>query len=605
MVGTAFSQMDHIDTKQFPSHTRYIKSNFEHSIARSFNSRQLTDMATLLDWGNVEAATAKIEKNLCLSSKQEAFILLCLTSILKIDFDEARGCVTDGGDDRGIDAVYLDERFGRRVVHIFQTKFHSKFSSSNRNFPSGEIDKILGFLGDCLAQVDGFIDTCNPLLQQKVIDVWDFIKSGSCEVEIHLCSNGEKLVGEQRARFESSLVRFKFIHIRECDLDALSNSISQRSAVDREIELRIVEEQLFERTDGNVRAVIGTVRADEFIEALTDPLDNMQMDANLFEENVRVYLGEQNDINRRIYDTAISDEAGLFWYFNNGITIVCERFSYQPGFKNAPLRLSNPQVVNGGQTSHALFQASKASLDALQRVRLLVRIIETQEKSLYAKVAEATNSQTPIRSRDLRSNDPLLVRLEASLASLGWFLDRKRDQHSDQPEEKRIDALKLGQIWLAYVRGEPDKAKTASDRIFGEYFPLVFDPSEMDAERAISVWRLYNEIEIQRRKKIQESRNSYRRPSDMAHESFWIVEGVYHLAFAIKKYAENANIDIFDFEKIKPLIPEAMTRIANFVKERPGISLYRLFRTAATKRYLFTGTMEGQQFTLNLETPPR
>lgn len=557
-------------------------------------------MSTLLDWGNVDAAAAKIEKSLSLSSRREAFTLLCLSSLLRLDFDEARGSVTDGPEDRGIDAVYLDERFGRRVIHLFQIKCHASFSSRNRNFPSTEIDKILAFLNDCLGQVDGFVDTCNPLLQQKVLDIWDFIQSGACQVEVHLCSNGERLIPDQKVRFEASLSKFKFIQLHETDLDVLSNAVSHRTASEREIQLRIVEEQVFERTDGNVRAVIGTIRADEFIEALTDPAKAMQLDPNLFEENVRVYLGEQNEINRRIFDTAVSDEAGLFWYFNNGITIVCERFSYQPGFKNAPLRLSNPQVVNGGQTSHALFQASKASLDSLQRVRLLVRIIETQDKSLYTKVAEATNSQTPIRSRDLRSNDPVLVRLEAALLAHDWHLDRKRDQHSSIAEDKRIDALKLGQIWLAYVRGEPDKAKTASDRIFGEYFPLVFDPAEMDALRAIAVWNLYTELEHRRRTKIQESRSVTRSSSEQVLESFWIVEGVYHLAFAVKKLADNANIDIFDFQQVKPLIQDAERRMAKFVKDRPGISMYRLFRTAATKQSLFAAALDDKQLRFDL-----
>jgi len=557
-------------------------------------------MATLLDWGNVDAAAAQIEKNLNLETRREAFSLLCLACLLRIDFDEARGSVTDGAEDRGVDAVYLDERFGRRVIHLFQFKCHSKFSGSNRNFPSTEIDKLLAFIGDCFGQVGGFLDTCNPLLRLKVLDIWDFVNSGACQVEVHLCSNGERLVPDQKTRFDSSLAKFKFFQLHESDLDALSDTVSHRTATEREIHLRIVEEQVYERTDGNVRAVIGTVRGDEFITALTDPTKPSQLDPDLFEENVRVYLGEQNDINRRIFDTAVSNEAGMFWYFNNGITIVCERFSYQPGFKNAPLRLMNPQVVNGGQTSHALFQASKVSFDSLQRVRLLVRIIETQDKSLYAKVAEATNSQTPIRSRDLRSNDPVLVRLEASLLPYDWHLDRKRDQHSKIDETRRIDALKLGQVWLAYVRAEPDKAKTASDRIFGEYFPLVFDPSEMDAKRVIAIWSLYAEIEKHRRRKLQEARQASRLSSEQEMESAWIVEGLYHLAFAVRKLADHANIDIFDFEQVSPLIPEAERRLAEFVKDRPNISTYRLFRNAATKQNLFRAALNEHPLQLNL-----
>jgi hypothetical protein len=312
-----------------------------------------------------------------------------------------------------------------------------------------------------------------------------------------------------------------------------------------------------------------------------------------------VYLGEQNDINRRIYDTAISEDAGLFWYYNNGITIVCEGFSYQPGFRNPQMTLKSPQVVNGGQTSHALFEASKVDFDALQRVRLLVRIIETKDKSLYAKVAEATNSQTPIRSRDLRSNDPVLVRLESSLESRGWYFDRKRDQHSDRPEIERIDALKLGQMWLSYIRSEPDKAKTASDKIFGEYFTLIFDPGEMDADRVIEVWKLYSALEDRRRESLQKSRSGSRSKAQSVLETHWLVEGLYHLAYAVKRLAERKRIDIFDSSLTIPLIDEANEKITKFVEARPGISFYRLFRSSSTKEGLFDSLFEHEQIEMH------
>lgn len=551
-------------------------------------------MPTLLDWGNVDAAAAKIQESQGLESKSEAFSFLVLTTILRLDFDEARSCLTDGPQDRGIDAIFLDERFGRRVIHLFQFKHHGDFKRSLKNFPSSEIDKILSFIRDCFEQTSGFLENCNPALSQKVLDIWEFVHQGTCEVEVHLCSNGMKLIEDERGRFLSSLSKFKFINLYETDLDAVSDAVAQRHAEDREISLRIVEEQVFERTDGNVRGIIGTIRADEFILAFRDPNNALQLDPRLFEENVRVYLGEQNNINKRIYDTAVSSESGMFWYYNNGITVVCEQFSYQPGFRNGPLKLLNPQVVNGAQTSHALFEASKSDYRALEKVRILVRIVETRDRSIYAKVAEATNSQTPIRSRDLRSNDPVLVRLEASLKSLGWAFDRKRNQHADLPEDKRIDALKLGQMWLAFVRSEPDRAKTASDKIFGEYFPLIFDPTEMSAERVLSVWKLYRAIESGRRIEITASRNNREAPQSLI-EGFWVVEGIYHLAYAIRRLADQQNIDIFDFESIIPLMAKAQERLARFVEERPGVSLYRLFRSASTKRKLFDRmAAEGQ-----------
>lgn len=557
-------------------------------------------MATLLDWGNVEAACKRLTSSLKLADNREAFSLLCLSEILRVDFDEARGALTDGSDDRGIDAVYLEEHSGNKVIHLFQFKYHSSFSVEGRNFPSSEIDKIISFVGDCFGQADGFLETCNSLLKQRVLDIWDFIKAGSARVIVHLCSNGAKLLEKHLTRLDQALEKYKFFAIAEHDLDSISDALAHRTNSDRKLELKLVEEQIFERTDGNVRAVIGTVRADEFIESFVDPTDPLRLDPALFEENVRVFLGEENSVNKRIYDTALSDESKLFWYYNNGITVVCESFSYQPGFRNPTMELQNPQIVNGGQTSHALFAASQVDTGAIHDVRILLRVIETKDSSLYARVAEATNSQTPIRSRDLRSNDPILLKLESSLQSHGWYFDRKRDQYADQPETKRIDALKLGQFWLAFVRSEPDKAKTASDKIFGEFFPLVFDPEEMDAERIIEVWKLYSFIEDKRRLALDQSKTAISSRASALVEIIWVIEGFYHLAYMVRRLAERRGISPFESEKLIPLVDEADRKISAYVKKRPGVSFYRLFRTARTKESLFQEVFQHEQMKLDL-----
>ncbi|RZK30374.1 MAG: hypothetical protein EOO63_06895 [Hymenobacter sp.] len=129
------------------------------------------------------------------------------------------------------------------------------------------------------------------------------------------------------------------------------------------------------------------------------------------------------------------------------------------------MRMLNPQIVNGGQTSHALFEAARADLNRIYDVKLLIRVIETGDRGFTNSVAEATNSQTPIRSRDIRSNDSIQLKIENSLIGHGYFYERKNDQHIDQAADKRVDAVKLGQVILAYVLREPDRAKTSSQKL--------------------------------------------------------------------------------------------------------------------------------------------
>lgn len=143
------------------------------------------------------------------------------------------------------------------------------------------------------------------------------------------------------------------------------------------------------------------------------------------------------------------------------------------------------------------------------------------------------------------------------------------------------------------IRGEPDRAKTASDKIFGEFFPLIFDPAEMSVERVIGVWNFYLALEKKRRTIIQRARSM--RGMERSLDAFWIIEGVFHLSFAVKRLAEREGIDLFDSAKTIPLIAIATKKIEKFVQQRPGVSYYRLFRTAATKHGLFESLWDQEQ----------
>ena len=91
-----------------------------------------------------------------------------------------------------------------------------------------------------------------------------------------------------------------------------------------------MEDQYYGRTDGFAKGLIGTIRGDEIVGLIKDPDFPQEVDDSLFEDNIRLYLGEENDINRKILSTALSRENSQFWYLNNDITIVCEKMDYQP-----------------------------------------------------------------------------------------------------------------------------------------------------------------------------------------------------------------------------------------------------------------------------------
>ena len=546
--------------------------------------------ATLLDWSQVKGAVSEFRSSLDLPGDDEAFSYFSLSKILKIDDDEISAAITDGRDDRGIDAVYIDSRVEARCIHFFQFKHVNSFKSSVANFPSNEVDKIESFSDACFGQDASLARTCNPLLWLKVQSIWAALEEGVYRVHIHLCSNASKLQKQHADRFRDALKPYRHAQFSEHDLLWFSNHLSRSSRANRKVALPLVENQLFGRTDGFAQGVIATVRAQDLVELIRDPKYPNEVDSTFFEENIRLYLGEENEVNRKILNTALSKDNLEFWYLNNGVTIVCEGLEYQPKSALPKAHMLNPQIVNGGQTSHALFEAMRAGSGNIDDVRLIVRIIETGDRNFTNRVAEATNSQTQIRSRDIRSNDKVQIRLENALKPLGYFYERKNDQFINAPTDKRIDAVKLGQVILAYVLREPDRAKTSSNKIFGEFYDWIFNENVLSAENVVSIWTIYKNVEADRQRIIKLISG---RLQERYTES-WIIEGVFHILYMLSLKSETSGVDLFDTTSVLAQYEAVKAEIDQFVQGHQGTAAYRIFRSAYTKG-LLAKLAAGQQ----------
>jgi len=195
-----------------------------------------------------------------------------------------------------------------------------------------------------------------------------------------------------------------------------------------------------------------------------------------------------------------------FFCLNNGVTIACEKYLYQSG--GFPVTLHRPQIINGRQTTETIFEAYRENPSACEDVVVFVRIIETSDAALIEDVAIATNNQSRIGSRDLRPNCSTARKLASGLSQLGYCYVRKRGERSLAPAENTIDALKAGQLILAYVYGEPEKAKTDTASMFGDDFERVFNPNTVTPELIVTAHRLFSEIENEKHRAMLTMRQS-------------------------------------------------------------------------------------------------
>ena len=540
-------------------------------------------MSTLIDWSTLETKRSLYQGLYACETKSIALAYILLQYQLLLTPDEIHDAITDGGLDRGIDAAFVDDREAHPVVHLFQFKCVETFDKSANNFPGNEVDKLLSFVAEVLQRDATMKQSCNYLLWAKIQEIWAAFDRGTPSFVVHLCGNLGPLAEHELTRLQRNLAPYRHFSVQQHTLDSLVSLIIQKARPQLDRQIRVVDKQYFERVDGNIRGFIATVEATELLSMITDPDDPTQVLPAIFDDNVRVYLSSTNRINRMIIDSAVSERNAEFWYLNNGITITCDSLEYSPGVRAPLLSMKNVQIVNGGQTSNALFEASRMDEDKIKNVLVLVRIYETRRPEISHKIAESTNSQTPIRSRDLRSNDDIQKKLEEEFADLGYFYERKAGQHDDKDRARVVDALATGQAYLAYVLDMPETAKKERGRVFGDLYEVVFNEN-ITAAKLLVPLRVFAPIDSRKR----EIQAAMRRGDDSIDlRLLFLNDGAYHVLNAVSFLVRSQALDEQNVDMALPLVGEAIDIVREAVdaeaERDPTFSYNKFFKESYTK----------------------
>jgi hypothetical protein len=228
---------------------------------------------------------------------------------------------------------------------------------------------------------------------------------------------------------------------------------------------------------------------------------------------------------------------------NNGITILCQEADYRPNTPSPLVRLNNLQVINGGQTSHSLFEVYKTDKDKLDTVELLVRIcIAKKNDPISDIISETSNSQIPVGNRDLHSNDLIQKKLEEEFDVLDYFYERKPNQHSDKPHSKVLNNELLGQLYIAYHLDMPSEAKNSKSRVFSDLYDKIFEENTVTAVELLRLQTIYNPL-IELKKTIQSQK---RKKQEFNEDDAFISRATFHILngvkFIFEKDLEGKNI---------------------------------------------------------------
>jgi hypothetical protein len=178
------------------------------------------------------------------------------------------------------------------------------------------------------------------------------------------------------------------------------------------------------------QVLVGFVNVNQLIR-LVDRYSNNE----LFEKNVRLFLGTGKEVNRRIIETITGNQSVWFGFMNNGVSITADTLDVNlpPSKQKVRVRLRGMQIINGCQTVNALYHAKYAPelKDRFQgNSSVLVRIyqIAPQNKPFLDALIIATNSQNAIRPEDLLSNDSIQKTLQQIYHEYNVGYERKEGE---------------------------------------------------------------------------------------------------------------------------------------------------------------------------------
>ena len=378
-----------------------------------------------------------------------AFVLWFLQAFLVDSEDIALRAITGESRDKNIDAIHIDDK--ARQVHVIQGKFRQSLGHHNENR-----NEVIGFadLGNLPWEhkevLSAFYTKLDPLVRKKFEELVVCVKEKGYEFRLYYVTTGKcskTIVIEARGRVRKAkgFVDISIIDAPQVALIFRDYLEGVAPAVPT-LSLRITSNNRV-KSDGVIHRIDPDKQIESWVFSMSaKDVGEMYTKAGirLFARNVRGYLGSSgsNPINEAMAET-ISKEPQNFWYYNNGVTIVCDEAERIIQGPNDILRVVRPQVINGQQTTRTLEENPSTRANLIVKVIKVPRVTggEDEYDDFVSAIVRATNWQNAIKQSDLVSNDYIQVYLEREFRKRGYLYLRKR------MSKQEIKTLHGGSKW--------------------------------------------------------------------------------------------------------------------------------------------------------------
>jgi hypothetical protein len=375
---------------------------------------------------------SQLKKRYPNTGEDGVFVIWFLQAYILENPKNAEETLTGGKGDKNIDAIYIDER--AKQVHIVQGKYRK---STNKNEKPND---VLSFaeLSDLAYRtqrdLDSFFSGLDQLTAIKLREALKKITFNKFELQLYYVTTAkcsEQLVKEAKSITRKSKGNTS-IHILDHTkiLLLFKNYLNDVTPHVPELKLRIIpdgvvaNEGIIRRYDPSkkIESWIFTVSGHEIGDIFN------RVGRRIFARNIRGFL-EGTDTNKSMIAT-INTEPNNFWYYNNGVTMVCDGARREMEEGKDILIIEGAQIINGQQTTRTLAQLSTNNKGS----NLIVKIIkiprnpndDVEYDRLVNAIVRATNNQNAVTTSDLISNDYIQIFLEREFRKKRYQYIRKR-----------------------------------------------------------------------------------------------------------------------------------------------------------------------------------
>lgn len=406
------------------------------------------------------------------STESAQFLRWFLENIFRQDAQEADDACVDKKQDKGVDGILVNDVI--ETVYVFQSKVKQK---ENATLGDKDLKEFQGTLAQFSAPesvqviLDGKANTDlkSALIREKIKEK---LEAGFSIEGVFCCNVPLNKDGTDYLKICPDLNVYDAARICEeyVDLDA-------KSGVDDVFNFDVSDTEVVKYlTADGVKARI----------FLANALQLLHMkgisDGTLFNQNVRLSLGNTKVNKSLTASIRNKDEHKNFPLYHNGITVLCQKITNE---NDDILSIQNYVVVNGAQSLTSLMNA-KSSIT--QDLRVLVKVVELSGNAeLSEKITQNSNNQNAIKARDLRSNHAIQERLKREISKINYgnlIFEVKRGE--DNKGKVPISNEDAGLALLALDLGEPWSCHQKY-KVMDESHSKIFGRSDVNGSKIIAL----------------------------------------------------------------------------------------------------------------------